>query len=70
MTKHDALEQARKTLLVVLDAASFNFSGMSLDGHVKPGTWTIGPRADIPGGLLDEVRKAIAACDAGQCGVE
>ena len=61
VTKEEALRGARTALLTVQDAAGFR-GHISLDGRPVT-TWTIGPREDVEGGLLDAVRKASAACD-------
>lgn len=70
VTKEAALDRARRALMMILDGASFASGGISLEGNVKPGTWTIGPREDVPGGLLDEVRQAIDDCEKAQGGQE
>ena len=68
VTQEAALDRARRALMMVLDAASFKPVGIQLDGHTAEATWTIGPRKDIPGGLLDEVRQAIDDCEEARGG--
>ena len=57
----EAAREAGPLLLKVLQAV---YSEVSF--HEAPGIWSIGPRADIPDGLLDLIRKALALATPGK----
>ena len=58
--KDKALADAEWALSQVVNAASFK-GYIGLDGH-PTATWSIGPKVDVTGGLLDVVREALKAC--------